>query len=115
MKRFACATVAVLGLAARTPAQPNLVVDSGFETGAPALGPRPTDFGRWQGDRVAYVGATGGMSPFEGARMLQFVNAEFVPSGSDGSQYWQNIDLSSYAPLIASGRAVLSASAQFNR
>ena len=104
MGQFAFAFVAGLVLAGWTPAQPTLVANGGFETGAPALGPRPTDFGRWQGDRVAYVGATGGMSPFEGARMLQFVNAEFVPSGSDGSQYWQNIDLSSYAPLIASGR-----------
>src|SRR5204863_269619 len=94
-------------LAGWTPAQPTLVANGGFETGAPALGPRPTDFGRWQGDRVAYVGATGGMSPFEGARMLQYFNAEFVPSGSDGSQYWQNIDLSAFA----SARAVLTASA----
>jgi len=95
----------------------NLIQNGGFETGSPALGPRPTSFGQWQGDKVGYTHAENGISTPEGTTMLRFF---FTSGGSpspsaDTSQYWQNIDLSSFSPAIASGNARLSASALFNR
>ena len=95
----------------------NLVVNGGFESGAPVIGSRPTTFGQWRGDRVGYTHAENGIAPPEGTTMLRFFNTSGgSPSGtSDTSQYWQNIDLSSFASAISTGNARLSASAVFNR
>ena len=43
----------------------------GFESGSPSLGPVPTQFGHWWGDRVAYRTAEQGITPEEGNRMLR--------------------------------------------
>lgn len=91
------------------------MTNGGFESGSPLLGPRPTTFGQWRGDRVGYVSGQNGITPFEGKRMLQFVNGEFVPSSSSGSQYWQNVDLGAFAAEIDAGLVSVSGSAVFNR
>jgi hypothetical protein len=102
-------------LAFGSPATANLIANPGFEAGSPNLGPRPIGYGDWRGDRVAYVGGTLGITPFEGGRMLRFINGEYVPSRSVTSQYWQNVDLGGFAVDIAAGRVVIDAAAWFNR
>ena len=102
-------------LCSTTAAHATLLVNGGFETGTPVMGPRPTTFGEWRGDKVSYVDAQNGIAPLEGARMLRFIYAEYVPSSSNTSQYWQNIDLSPYSEDVAAGRVRISASAYFNR
>lgn len=87
----------------------------GFESGTPSLGPRPTNFGGWRGDRVAYRAAENGIMPVEGSRMLRFLTAQFNASSSNTSQYWLNLDLSSMAAEIDQGKALLEASVLFNR
>jgi hypothetical protein len=92
-----------------------LIYAFGFESGSPTLGPQPTNFGQWRGDRVNYRGAENGIIPFEGSRMLRFINAAFGPSSSNTSQFWLNIDLSSMAADIDQGRVLLETSVLFNR
>ena len=117
-RRYVFGTLLVLSLTVTSVSSSraaNLVVNSGFETGAAALGSRPTTFGEWRGDRVSYTTTENGIAPPEGSRMLRFINTEFIPNTTDTAQYWQNIDLSSFGTEIASGNARLSASVLVNR
>ena len=104
-------------VAAGQVAADNLLSNSGFETGSANIGGVPTTFGQWRGDQTNYATAGGGITPFEGSKMLQFLatNAGGPAGTTNTSQYFQNVDLSPYASAVASGTATLSTTAMFNR
>lgn len=110
----ALSCLAALTVSASTP---NLVRDPGFETSpAPTLWPPSSYSVNWAGDPCQIVGTASGVSPRSGSKMLQYLACS--PLGADfsmGSEVWQLIDLTDYADLIASGRAVVSAEAYENR
>lgn len=108
-------TFAVVLSCTTSDAAAGLIYAFGFESGSPSLGPPPTNFGQWRGDRVNYRGVENGITPFEGSRMLRFINAAFGPGSSNTSQFWLNIDLSSMAADIDQGKVFLEASVLFNR
>lgn len=93
-----------------------LVVNAGFETSETTGGGWPNSYGDWNGDYSAIVGATGGITPYEGSQMLQFKGtSHYGAASSTGCCVFQLVDTSSYSSLIASGNAVAKASTFFNR
>jgi hypothetical protein len=109
--------LAVIGVAAigASAASAALVINPGFETLESTLG-RPSSYGDW-GDNVSQiVSAENGVTPRDGSRMLKFIATG--PDGPDvgtGGSVYQLLDLSSIAASIASGQALVTASAFFNR
>jgi hypothetical protein len=95
----------------------NLVVNGGFETSEPTQGNWPSVYGDWLGDYSGVVGATGGIAPYGGARMLQFRGGAWPSRASRAGvcEVPQIVDVSAYAGLIDSGEAVARASVRFNR
>ncbi len=94
----------------------NLLVNGSFETGIwPDI---PTVTGRWSGDRAfsSTVDSRGMVAP-EGDRALRFyyTTPTAAGEGSITSDVYQLIDLGIYESDIAAGRAVVWASALFNR
>lgn len=115
-KTIIARTAVLAGLisALATTAGADVIVDGGFEsTITPPLN-LPNSVGQWSGDLTQNVLAQDGITPFEGARMIQFVNS--TPYGGAvgpiGSELWQIVDLSAY-----DGSGPLQATAQgwFNR
>ncbi len=109
--------LAVLGVAAGGlyTSSAALVTNPGFETPESTLG-RPSSYGDW-GDNVSQiVSAENGVTPHNGSKMLKFIATG--PGGPDvgtASSVYQLLDLSSIAASIASGQALVTASAFFNR
>ncbi len=100
--------------ASRAGAQPNLLVDPGFENNS--LGSYQivlNDFVRYQGiwgaEAAAITGAMGPVVPPEGVRMLQV-----LPTGGITSQVVQVTDVTRFATEIDSRRAVVSVRGLFN-
>lgn len=96
----------------------NLLVHGGFEEiSTISVGAVPSDYGYWGGDAAVPTTALSGVVPMEGEQMLQFVYS--TPDGPrppyKSSDVYQIVDLSDYADLIASGDAVVTMSAWFNR
>jgi hypothetical protein len=92
-----------------------LVTNPGFETPESTLG-RPSSYGDW-GDNVSQiVSAENGVTPHNGSSMLKFIaTGTGGPDVGAGSSVYQLLDLGSIAASIASGQALVTASAFFNR
>jgi hypothetical protein len=112
---LACAGLA-LALAASAPvAQANLLVDPGFEvnpldTAANVLNNFPVYQGIWGVEAATITGVDGGVTPFQGVKMLRMVD-----DGQGGTtQGMQVTDVTSYAALIDSGGATVNMSAMFD-
>jgi hypothetical protein len=90
------------------------VINPGFESETPVIGPPPTEFGIWRGDVHDFVSAENGINPMSGSRMLRFINAGW--NGPDPalntSEVYQNINITGI-PNIENREASLSA--WFNR
>ena len=106
-------------------AEANFIVNSSFETpevttgvGNPVQGRLPTTFGDWKGDDSSIVlGTQQGIDPLSGSAMLQFLfsfNSGHA-EGTTGSEVHQLVDASAFAPNIAAGEALASASFYANR
>ncbi len=92
----------------------NLVTDPGFEfnpvtTAVNSLGNFPGFQGVWGQENSTIVNVDGGSTPYAGHNQLRM-----DVTGGVTTQAFQSIDVSSYAGLIDSNNAVLSASAWFN-
>ena len=119
MKARFLALAIVLGLVS-VPALADTVTlpltNPGFETGNPGdpIGVGfPNVFGVWGGDESEI---TDGITPFEGSQVLHFIHTKSSGPGSTvGSDVWQFIDTSTYSIEIASGMAILTATAFFTR
>ena len=72
-------------------------LDGGFESTRPEMNGVPTRPGTWSGDFSQAVGPTAGVTPYEGARMLQFLrpdNTRTPPGGGQKTaEMWQTVDL----------------------
>jgi hypothetical protein len=107
------ATLALASLLAQE-ARANLLANSGFETTAftassNVLANFSANQGVWGILAGGITPATAGVTPCGGAQMLCMVGA-----GQLSTLTVQAVDVSSYAALIASGNAQISASALFN-
>lgn len=119
MHQYVCAGAAavVLGLLqsvgpART--APVTIVNHSFET-VEAITGFPSTFGDWGVDSSGIVTAENGITPLDGTQMLHFDNTNIEgPAGAAG-EVGQAVDLSSHSASIATGAAVLTASAYVNR
>jgi len=96
--------------------QANLITNSGFEQTETTFA-YPDQYGDWSGDRTAIVGTSGDVTPYEGSKMLKFRYTGWGAYAQDSiaSDLYQLVDISAYSSLIASGNAVVNASAYFNR
>ncbi|HDP24355.1 MAG TPA: PEP-CTERM sorting domain-containing protein [Deltaproteobacteria bacterium] len=93
-----------------------LIVNPGFEDQSYSLGFNPGSTGLWFGDYVEFVSEHNGITPYEGETMLRFVSTTTSSAASTvRSDVWQFIDLSAYAPEIASGLLSVQGSAYVNR
>ena len=93
-----------------------LVTNTGFETQVAIGYGRPTNFGYWGGDYAQIVTASNGIVPFEGSRMMQFVNVSPAgPASGVGCTVWQLINTNNFSAEISSGDAIAILSARFNR
>jgi len=91
------------------------ITNPGFESGTIGVG-SPNVFGGWGGDKSEIVTTENGITPFEGDKFLHFIySRKSGPGSSVGSDVWQFIDTSAYSFDIATGMAILSATAFFNR
>ena len=91
------------------------VQNPGFELGGYATGYAPAA-GAWMTDGAAFVGATDGITPFEGARMLQFLST--APDGGAtgaSSDISQIMELSDISGLVDQGEVTADASIWVNR
>jgi hypothetical protein len=110
---LACAGLA-LALAASAPsARANLLVDPGFEsnpldTAFNVLNNFPTYQGIWGVEAATITGVDGGVTPFQGVKMLRMVD-----DGAVTTQGMQVTDVSSYAAVINSGAATVNLGALF--
>ncbi|UCE98697.1 MAG: LamG domain-containing protein [Planctomycetota bacterium] len=95
----------------------NLVVNPGFETPETTGGGWPSTYGDWNGDYSSIVGASAGIIPLEGSKMLKFLGSSHGGSGGSANscQVFQIINVSSYAQEISVGKVSVAASAYFNR
>lgn len=96
----------------------NLVTNNGFEIAESTQGSWPSTYGDWNGDHSSIiVGPTSGITPLEGSYMLNLKGTSHGTSASSAGacEVPQLIDVSQFAGLIASGQALVSASAYFNR
>ena len=97
--------------------QANLITNPGFEVteGTHAY---PNQYGDWAGDSsTMIVSNADGILPYQGSQMLKFnfTGWESHAQTAISSQIYQLIDISSYSSIVASGNAVVNASAFFNR
>ena len=93
----------------------NLTVDGSFEAAGANNGP-PTAVGVWSGDRSAWALTYNGVVPVDGTRMHRFLNTgSSAMAGVTWGDVWQLIDLASFADDVATGKAIMWASSQFNR
>ena len=96
-------------------AQPNLLVNEGFEQDVLQTG-WPSQYGTWGGDVSDIVTAENGIDPCEGEQMLRFLRTSFVSASSaTTAQVHQVIDVSAYAADIQAGQAVAKAWGWHNR
>ncbi len=108
---FLCTSVNTLG-----DTIPLTMTNSGFETSDTIGVGFPNVFGVWGGDKSDIVTTENGITAFEGSQMLHFINTKKSGPGSTvGSDVWQFIDTSGFSFEIATGMAILSATAFFNR
>jgi hypothetical protein len=115
MKELTCAIMVCLVVCGASFGA-NLVVNAGFETSETTSGGWPSNYGDWNGDYSAIVGATSGITPYEGTQMLQFKGTGFSGAGSSEScQAFQLIDIGIYNTLIQSGDAVAKVGYYVNR
>jgi len=92
------------------------ITNPGFETSGTIGVGSPNVFGVWGGDKSEIVTTENGITPFEGSQMLHFIYTKKDGPGSTvGSDVWQFIDTSTFSFEIATGMAILSATAFFNR
>ncbi|MEO1008571.1 MAG: GC-type dockerin domain-anchored protein [Planctomycetota bacterium] len=118
MRKTSRATIAAF-MGAASGAHAQSIVDPGFET-AGSTGLIPDVPGVWGIDPGSSVGPTLGVTPLVGDRMLRFEGTLPVctpPFRTDGigGDVGQIVDLSAFADLIATGRAVARFSMAFNR
>lgn len=107
----ACAVALLATLGCWGDAGANLITEGGFEAGTTTLS-LPDALAVWGGDRAALVPSTSGITPAEGAQMLQFINTSWPQPGASSatsSDMWQLVDA---VPLR--GRDLLL-KASFNR
>lgn len=100
--------------ASRAGAQPNLLVDPGFERNALGSYHEVLDNfvqyqGVWGAEAATISGAVGPVIPPEGVRMLRV-----LPTGGVTSQVVQVTDVTPFAADIDAGRAVISVRGLFN-
>lgn len=110
----------LLLVATHASATPIAVWNPGFETAEGTAGPSPNGlpnaFGDWAGDASAIGTADNGITPFEGSHMLHFISSANTTSNWGlSSDIWQLVDMTPFGADIATGTAVLSLSAVFNR
>ncbi len=92
----------------------NLVVNGGFETDFDNSSTSPV-YGSWMAASQAEgVGESDGIIPYEGSRMLHFLNPNRTVDGVD-SMVWQLIDVSAFLGEISTGNAIAEMSTRFNR
>ncbi len=94
-----------------------LLTNGSFEVGQPS-DDLPQLAGVWGIDGATFVGPTAGITPLDGAQMLQIDSTipACNPQGNGlGGDIGQLIDAAPVAGLIASGNAVITASCSFNR
>lgn len=105
----------LVGLGAGTPAaRANLLVDPGFESNPTTsafnvLTNFPTYQGQWGPEVGSITGATGGVTPAQGTKMLSMTD-----DGLTATQTFQTTNVSALSGLINSGTAVINLSALFN-
>ena len=109
------ATIFCIGVSNPTSAVPVSVVNPGFESNEAVSG-FPNTFGDWGVDQGTIVGAENGISPRSGTGMLRF-DRTYIDSTQNGasSDIFQLIDVTGFATEIATGQAVFSLTAFFNR
>jgi hypothetical protein len=92
-----------------------VLMAEGFESAAqPGIRGVPSEPGQWGGDRARIVETEGGIAPREEKRILQLQRSDFEGEESpvSGSSNQERVlDLQAHAGAIASGEAVLEASA----
>ena len=96
-------------------ASPVTISNPGFEIDETIGDGLPTAFADWSGDLATIVSAENGIVPLEGTRMLRFDATFQSGPGGISSDVWQLVDMTPWAADIASGLAVASWSAAFNR
>ena len=112
---LACVGLALAFAASAPSARANLLVDPGFEvnpldTAFNVLNNFPLYQGIWGVEAATITGADGGVTPFQGVKMLRMVD-----DGQAGTtQGMQVTDVTSYAALIDSGGATVNMSALFD-
>jgi hypothetical protein len=112
---LACAGLALVFAVSTPAARANLLVDPGFEvnpldTAANVLNNFPLYQGIWGVEAATITGPDGGVTPFQGVKMLRMVD-----DGQGGTtQGMQVTDVTSYATLIDSGGATVNMSAMFD-
>jgi hypothetical protein len=110
-----CAGLVLAIAACAQPAQANLLVDPGFEvnpldTAANVLNNFPLYQGIWGVEAATITGVDGGVTPFQGVKMLSMVD-----DGQAGTtQGMQVTDVTSYAALIDAGGGTVNMSALFD-
>ncbi|MGH7724609.1 MAG: hypothetical protein ACREOU_04200, partial [Candidatus Eiseniibacteriota bacterium] len=110
------ALVALLSAPSLGTSYANAIVNSGFEIAEPTAGSLPTSAGDWNGfDTSAIVTAENGITPYEGTRMLHFINSAIGPGPAGASEVIQLVDVSSLASVISTGTARGIASYRVNR
>jgi hypothetical protein len=94
----------------------NLVVNGGFETDFTNPWGSP-DYGFWMVyGEAEIVSESDGITPFEGSRMLHFLNPNRLEgSAAMDSMTWQLIDVSSFLGEISNGNVIAEMSTRFNR
>ena len=119
LKCSAIALIALFSLCTGVAAQPyeDLLVNGGFETDVNTVGPWPDDAGYWRGNYSDIVGATAGITPLEGDRMLHFIygGSAAYATNLTGSNVLQTVDLRSLHDAVSGGHAVVKAEVSFNR
>ena len=116
MSNFRFMLLGVIVVAAASMCNANLITNPGFEQTEGTFA-YPHQYGDWSGDNSTIVSNSDGIEPYEGSQMLKFRYSGWESYAQDAfsSQVYQLIDISAYSSLIASGNAVVKASAYFNR
>jgi len=107
--------VVVAATACPAAAQPNLLVNEGFEQDVLQTG-WPSQYGQWGGDQSDIVPAENGIVPQAGSQMLKFLSTSFgSASSANTAQVHQVMDVSAYSADIQAGHAVAKAWGWYNR
>jgi len=79
-------------------------------------GDLPGDAAAWEGDPFSIVAAENGVTPHAGSSMLRFDTTGVGGPGSDSAaNLFQDVDVTEYASLIATGNANINVRGFFNR